>query len=235
MPEQRDSWSRIEIGARILTPLVIFGLGIWFNIHQQSKDAVDIRTQRYMEFGKMLSSDKALERTLALSMFEIERVRHLGDVPDELLSIAIPQLVALASTDPNADVAKRAQQLALDLSKNTRYAELVVGKVVRAPALVYFHIQDEMQRQQARDYVAQLQTRFDATQLIVPGIQRVDVGPGRMELRYFRKNEESDANRIRDALQKIGLNAPTSYVSGYEQSQSLRPLHFELWFGPAKK
>jgi hypothetical protein len=54
--------------------------------------------------------------------------------------------------------------------------------------------------------------------------------PRRTELRYFRRAEARIAAEAAASLTKSGLSALTPvYVPNYEESDKLRPCHFELW------
>lgn len=91
---------------------------------------------------------------------------------------------------------------------------------------VYFHIKDEAQRPSALQSAKALSTGGD---VIVPGIQRLDVGPSSTELRYFKKSDEVEAIRIGQELHAAGIEAHVRYVPGFENSKSIRPRHYELW------
>lgn len=90
---------------------------------------------------------------------------------------------------------------------------------------VYFHIRDEQQRAGA----ARVQAALERQGIVVPGIQRLDVGPTQAsELRYFREGEAAEAAGIVTALRELGVaNVVTRKVDGYDAKV---PRHqFELW------
>jgi len=96
-------------------------------------------------------------------------------------------------------------------------------------ARVYFHIRDERQRSSAEDVKSKLERK--GLGLVVPGIERLDVGPTRTsELRFFREVDGTEAERIGQALRDEGLSDLTvKKIPGYEDSTKMRPRHFELW------
>lgn len=98
------------------------------------------------------------------------------------------------------------------------------------PARLYIHIRDEQQRPAAKRAGEQVK----AAGFVVPGIERmVDKGPQVTELRYFRKADEAEAKRLQTVLQRAGVAVRLSDLSAsYENSKSIRPGHFELWFAP---
>lgn len=98
---------------------------------------------------------------------------------------------------------------------------------------VYFHIRDNAQRPSALALKAALERA--GLDLVVPGIQRLDVGPTQgSELRYFRDDERSEAEGIGRALVAAGSGAlVVKKVPGYETSTQIRRRHFELWLKPA--
>lgn len=91
---------------------------------------------------------------------------------------------------------------------------------------VYFHIRDESQRTQAKQLADKVESRAN---VVVPGVQRLDIGPPGTELRYFKSVEEQEAKQIADALSSLGLKVATKYVPGFESSNKIRPRHYELW------
>ncbi|HKB14243.1 MAG TPA: toll/interleukin-1 receptor domain-containing protein [Vicinamibacterales bacterium] len=97
---------------------------------------------------------------------------------------------------------------------------------VPAQARVYFHIRDQSQRDAAR----QLQDRLQRGGYVVPGIQTIAVGPSTSELRYFRKADEAEAQKIKSALGLPGL--VVKLIPGYDNSTDIPPRHYELWLSP---
>lgn len=97
---------------------------------------------------------------------------------------------------------------------------------------VYVHIRDEAQRDFARSLARAIES--GGLGVVVPGIQRLDVGPTtRSELRYFRDAEQAEAERIGSALRAAGAgDLLVKKVPGYETSTRFRPRHFELWLRP---
>jgi hypothetical protein len=94
------------------------------------------------------------------------------------------------------------------------------------PPRVYFHIRSENQRDKAQEYAQAISENF----YNVPGIQRVDTGPGQIELRYFRQKEKDEAQAIAAVLKSLKVDVSLRYIRGYETSTLIRPRHYELWF-----
>ena len=67
--------------------------------------------------------------------------------------------------------------------------------------------------------------------LVVPGIE-LKAGPQNTELRYFKREEEEEAQSIVDALSELGIRVILTDLSArYQDSTGIRPRHYELWFG----
>ena len=94
---------------------------------------------------------------------------------------------------------------------------------------VYIQIRDDVQRAQAQSLSNQLKTGG----FLVPGIEKVAVGPNSTEVRYFRKTDEAGAKQILDVLAQQRVAAKPVLVQGYETSGRIRDAHFELWLAPA--
>jgi hypothetical protein len=54
------------------------------------------------------------------------------------------------------------------------------------------------------------------------------------QLRYFRKTEKDEAQRIASILGSAAVRVTVNYISGYEDSNAIRPMHCEIWFSPGE-
>ena len=228
----RDLWDKVDIVAKIMTPIVLFALGTLYNLHQNRITESQKVADRVTSLVKSLSSDKVDERKAALALLKYERSKNPNQVPDELLSIALPALVQIAKTDPNAEVAQAAQTLAKDVVGNTGVdlAEDVKNQVDKEQARIYMHIRDEDQRSTAKV----IQERLARKGFSMPGIERVNNVPAtQTEVRFFRQSDEGEAGEIANFLKELNVsNAAAKYFPGYENSTALRSRHFEIWFSP---
>ncbi len=206
---ERKSW--IEI---ILMPLVVALVGIvgthLITVQQEKnareKAAADRQIKILEIFSQKITSKDQAERILAL--------RLLTAVDGDL---AAKLALAVSQTEPQkSEVRKVASSVAEEATARA-------GLLPR----VYVHIRQEEDRSAARSVAEKLRKEG----LIVPGIERlVDVGPSSSELRYFRKGDEAEANRIVESLRAQGVNVNLKYISGYETSQAIQAKHYELWF-----
>jgi hypothetical protein len=91
---------------------------------------------------------------------------------------------------------------------------------------VYVQIPDNAQR----DIAAKAQSILRDAGYLAPGIERVGTkAPAVTELRYFLPAEQSLADTISGQLKAAGIDAPSRFVSGFENA-NIRQHHFELWF-----
>jgi hypothetical protein len=136
----------------------------------------------------------------------------------------------LASTNPGEAAALRDQA-----QTQLAYAQRIVDPTPSAQvapaapsARVYMQIQDEQQRVPARRIAEDLRKESFA----VPGIERLQTGPTKFtEVRFFRRNEQPQAEKIVGLLQKAGVaDVVSKYVPGFEDSKRIRAQHFEVWF-----
>jgi uncharacterized membrane protein YqjE len=96
------------------------------------------------------------------------------------------------------------------------------------PARVYVHIPDAQSRTEAQ----QAQQILEAQKALVPGIENVGQqrSPTASELRYFRREEAEEAERLAESLTRGGVAVDARFVPGFENA-AIRPRHYELWFG----
>jgi len=97
---------------------------------------------------------------------------------------------------------------------------------------VFFHIADESQRGLANSLAKKISS--DGS-LVVPVIQKVDKTPPSNELRFFRKSEEEEANKIASKISENGVKVTLKYVAGYENSDKVRLGTYELWVSSGLK
>jgi hypothetical protein len=94
---------------------------------------------------------------------------------------------------------------------------------------LYIHIADEGQRAMAQQVADKLKNKY-----LVPGIANVGINaPRKNELRYFHK-DDATTEKLReiaaDLEQASGEKWVDTYIRGYENSENIRPDHFEVWF-----
>lgn len=94
------------------------------------------------------------------------------------------------------------------------------------PSRVYFHISSEGLRQKAATL-----SRLMAVpnERVIPGIELKENSPNDNELRYFHRSEKLEADSMAQTLRGLGVDISSKYVAGYEDSNKIRPRHFELW------
>ncbi|MBY0440221.1 MAG: hypothetical protein K2W80_18715 [Burkholderiales bacterium] len=92
----------------------------------------------------------------------------------------------------------------------------------------YIQIVDEGDRAWANDVARRLREQG----LIVPGIELVTAARAlrRTDVRYYRKADQQAAQAIVDRLAAMGVPAVLNYLSRYEDSNTVRPNNFEIWF-----
>jgi hypothetical protein len=210
---ENKNW--IEI---FLMPLVIAGVGIlgtYLITQQQELNAIakadSDRQIKILEiFAEKITNDDIKQRLLAIKL-----LRALDDDLAEKLASAV------AEAEPDKSKIKKVA---------TKVADVAKARIELRPR-IYMHVQSNNEKEAAQA-VEQLLERNDWT---VPGIQRVGIKtPDSSQLRYFRKVEKSTAEKIRDILKNENYDISLTYIPGYEDSKSIRPMHFEIWFSPGR-
>lgn len=205
-----DKKSWIEIGLMPFMVAVVGVVGTLIVTHQQESNAeVKADADRQIKvleiFADKISSPKEQERKLALRMLEA--------VDGEL---AAKLAAAVAETDTNDAVRGVAQDVVIEAARAAHIPR------------VYLHINNEVQRETAEGVAKTLKE----ANLIVPDIEVVgERSPPSPQLRYFRKAEKSKAEEIHQLVTNANTVIQLRYLSGYEDSTAIPPMHFELWFG----
>jgi hypothetical protein len=242
----RDSWSKTQIVltavSSVLLPLVVAAVGGFYtylqNKHhdadlavQKDHEKVTARAQQATQLLVHLASLNDRERLLAIKVAE-----QLGKddlLPQEL----VPVLVETASSDPNATVSSAAQQAVAATKQVTTVAPggsvatqaFQPASVLQSlPPRVYVHIRSDNQHSAALT----LSSALELAGYNVPGIQKVEIGPTRSELRYFGGSDPNDIAGIGMVLADQHLIVVPTDLSARYKNAGLRSRHYELWLAP---
>lgn len=153
------------------------------------------------------------------------------------LKTLVPKFTCVkTSTELSSDAQKINSALEIDCSQY----EPIRTAPPDAPiaARIYIHIQNQEQRPAAEELRSWLKAaRFEGNprRVIVAGIEYV--GPRKLrdsQIRFFHQTvDETDwAWQISKALTGICIETRPQFIKGYEESDSIRPRHFELWLTP---
>lgn len=215
---------------------------------EEAKKAKNL-TDRILNAVKLINSQnekEALEGVTQVDQLINEKDKEKQIPPGDKRALLAP---GLAST--NLEVRKAALKVLVYAAQNDQeLAKLAVSATEKDPALkqslsgdtatnfqnltktlaprIYMHISDETQRagaQQLADALKQTQ------RYLVPGIENVgNRAPIANELRFFRRDDPEVQNIITLVSQTTGEKWVERYTAGYEDSDKIRPGHFELWF-----
>lgn len=166
------------------------------------------------------------------------KAEETADDKLRILKSAVPKFVC-GNRDPRLqqDVEEIKQKLGIDCTQIEQIKS--ADNTVLLRPRIYFHIQSEEQRAAAEELKKSLVSQvFTArkTPPIVPGIEIV--GPRNLresELRYFHPNSADETNlgwEIVFSLKQFCVDVKVQPIKGYENSDTLRPRHFELWLTP---
>jgi hypothetical protein len=157
-----------------------------------------------------------------------------GRIPPELYA----SIVASANSSGNAQLRDTANNGADTVARtNEAVARQVTQALNTLPVRVYFQISREADRARAKRIAEALQapgSSLGSASLVVPGIELKAGATTKTEVRCFKEDEcTSLGGKLVDALEVFGVNAKLVDLSQrYGKSTSIRPLHFEIWFGP---
>lgn len=241
MTEER--WKTWMSFAQFILGTVVVGIfGTVINSQIQTRE-VEIKEQEQISknLGTVLSTnaaDKLLMAQFYASVTRSDEIRkrweiYRDELKKEIDGARIQREKIASEIQQNTDAKSVDQKQAIIQKideKITPGAKAIA--IDSLPARVYFHIQNESQRDKALTLAGQFSKEANA---LVPGVRRVDQAPNANELRYFKLSDAVDAERYSKTLIQFGLNTVSKYVQGYESSEKLRPKHFEVWISAAWK
>jgi capsule polysaccharide modification protein KpsS len=126
------------------------------------------------------------------------------------------------------------------INKNVRDATSAYEKTLppaQQPANVaqlWVHIRRDSQNKLALEILDRVaKTDFTRWKVESKPVQKVDSGPRKNQLRYFKRQDKTQAQELFDMLRKLIPELEISDVSGkYESVGWIKPGHYELWLTP---
>jgi conflict system STAND superfamily ATPase len=223
---RRNLW-RLLFGSAILVLLVAF-----LSVYRESSRRAEVNAAERLGVKQGAAMEK---RELEKEITELEKADPRLEKFAALKTLVPKFTCAKAGTDLSSDADMINKTLEIDC---TQYEQIKTTAPDALPPRIYIHIQTQEQRPVAEDLRSWLKAqRYDANprRTIVAGIEYV--GSRKLttsRIRYFHDNrDESDwAWQIYTALNKICIEARPQFIKGFEESDSIRPRHFELWLAP---
>lgn len=87
---------------------------------------------------------------------------------------------------------------------------------------------------EAKHRAEQAQRALRQAGFVVPGIEVRPETLRQTEVRYYKSGEGPQAQKIADVLRSIGEQVgPPKHLKQYENSDAVRPNHYEVWLGAA--
>ena len=206
---RKKDWVEIFILPLVIACVGTFGT--YLITGQQSANALtqanSDRQVKILEiFSEKMTHEDPRQRLLAIKM--------LAALDPEL---AAKMAFAAAETEPE--------------ESETRKAATSVGleakAIVQLQPRIYMHVEGSSEKKAAEKVENVLQNNG----WVVPSIERVgSKSPRQSQLRYFKKSEKSKAEEIHEILVENGVPTLLTYLGGYEDTNNIRPMHFEIWF-----
>ncbi len=230
--EKRDNWSKIEIAGKIigaiLVPVIILLLGNVYNKQQKIADQYQRDFQNAVELIKLCNHDN---KGLKLAGFDYAiYLERQGYLDTTLISI-------LSETQANESDAELAKLTAIKLEQ-LKEASPDVYQIVEnldnnLSARVYFHIKYEEQRIKAKQLEIGIEGQGDQfkNNIKIPGIELRNYSLSLSEIRFFRKEEETEAKKIKQFFDSVEVPMVLRDLSKSYKNSKIRPRHYEIWFG----
>lgn len=126
------------------------------------------------------------------------------------------------------------------ISKNVRDATNAYDRALPSAqqptnlAQLWIHIRSNSQKKLAQEILDRVaKTEFRQWKIEQKPVQKVDSGPRKSQLRYFKRQDQPQAQELFDMLRKLIPKLEINDVSGkYESVGWIRSGHYELWLSP---
>jgi|GEM_PF-4358584 len=216
----RKNW--IEI---FIMPLVIASVGILgtYFITQQQEDNAKSKA----DLDRQLSINRAdSDRQIKIIEIFSEKITS-NDEKQRMMALRLLRVLDDELAEKLASAAAEAERTESDAQKLAQKVVDVAKARINLLPRVYIHVKSSNEVGAAQE----VEKLLSNNEWIVPGIQKMGQKTlGSSQLRYFRKNEKETVDKIQLVLKNNGHDIAVKYIPGYENSKSLRPMHFEIWF-----
>lgn len=221
---EKKNW--VEI---FLLPLVIAGVGTFgtYFITQQQEANAQVNAASDRQIAKdNADSDRQIK---ILEIFS-DKITH-RDENQRLLALELLRVLDDDLAGKLASAVAKAEKEGSSVRKvATKLADVTKARIELRPR-IYMHVRSNAERMAAKA----VERLLEKNNWIVPGIERVGVKAPKVSLlKYFKKADETMAKQILSSLTKANYNISLKYISGYEDSKAIRPMHFEIWFASGK-
>jgi len=232
MGETRDRWSKAEVifgavGAlgSVAIPIMLFVVGNRITARQEADSAAQLQADRVERMLGHLASTNPDERRLAVNV-----VRYFSGTAQAFPEDLIPLLIEVASADPREDVAATATGALEKLAQGGQGAVAAQAAQVglrKIPSRVNVRGPREDER------VAAATASVAQSDVVVTKQQADSVAelPQETELRYFRKEDQAQAQQIAGKLAQRGIRASVVDLSAAKKEGQSRPRNFDLVMG----
>ena len=234
----------------VLAAAVLLGIFAWVQYTRRKRaegQTVEVqdRTDRIFNAFKLINSQDQNEALEGVT--QVDKLINEKKIPSELKR----SLLSGGLASPHLEVKKAALKVLIYAAQNDpELVEFAYSATDKDGALeralsddtaanfqnltktlaprIYMHISDESQRDRAKKLANALtQTK----RYLVPGIDNVgNRAPIANQLRFFKQNDPTVRDIMTILNQTPGEKWVEAYTPGYENSDKIRPGHFELWF-----
>lgn len=103
-----------------------------------------------------------------------------------------------------------------------------------AAAQIWVHIRNDGQKKLADEILGSLGSQhFEQRNIEQKPVQRVDYGPRKSQLRYFKRQDQQQAEELFAALRRQIPQLELNDASGrFQNVDWIKPGHYELWLAP---
>ncbi len=224
MPDDKHrDW--VDTVAKLLIPVVIFGVGIYFTHQKDKNDSANQRFERDSGILKLAASSNQTERALALKIIEIQLKQ--GRFSPEL----VPVVQAISQGRPSDASTQAAQSILATAAKQDPTIEKQIAPTTKNQTLkVYLQIAKEEQRVEAGD----LRDKLQGAGFAVPGIELVSRGAINTYVRYFSADDKPHADKIRGLMKDMGFDVSEQDFTASNQGK-LPSGQLEVWIGDKQR
>jgi hypothetical protein len=212
----------VDTAAKLLVPLVIFGVGFQYSCQKDRTDRARQQFDRDATYVKSSASDNEREKEVTLAIIN-------ALVEQNEFTPALRSAVAVIATGKRDEASTQTAQLILNhaAEKNPTLGAQIKQAAQAIPLRVYIQVTTPDQRTRAEELRAELR----AEGFVAPGTElRADESPNNTEIRYFAESDKPQVDQVAAIMKRAGY-APTVKNTSAAVPGKVPLRQIEVWIG----
>jgi len=191
------------------------------------------RPAGWVAWGSVITAGIVMAVLIFLAQRKLEQVRRQVEGEEERLTkVQKERAKAQTERDTARQLAQNYQSILSNVTKTTALAAATDATAKSGAGTLFPRVYLQIVNEDDRDYAKQVGKMLQDHGLLVLAVEYVSKAAGlkQTQVRYYKKAEEPEAERIRDLLKQSGETGAITVYLKQDNNTKVRPNRFEVWF-----